>query len=277
MFLAAIGSLNGPGADGERALYSSDMHTSSWHRALWRAALAALALTLTACSPWRGTPQQGAQDAPAIENRAAGTAQAAPPVSLRMFRVDAAQSRLHLLVYRAGPMARLGHNHVISAPHLQGRMWQGLTVAEAGFEMTVPVNDLVVDDNAARAAEGPDFPLNLSEDAKAGTKANMLRPSLLDGAQYPHIHIRGRAIQGPLAAPTVLAAIRIKDQTREIPVAVTVQTTAAGLEVQGQFILRQTDFGITPLSIAMGALAVQDEVTVKFRLVASPEPGPSGP
>lgn len=180
-------------------------------------------------------------------------------------------SSLHILVYRGGPMARLGHNHVVSSPNLQGRVWQGVTLEDSGFDITVPVNDLVVDDNAARAAEGEDFPLNVSEDAKLGTKANMLRDTLLDGARFPDIRITSVRVQGDASAPEVTAALRIRDQTRQVTLPVRLQATDTGLRVSGMFQIRQSDFGITPLSIAMGALQVVDAITIKFVLVAAPE------
>lgn len=206
-------------------------------------------------------------------------ADAAPPIAAaqsvaasspaKMYQVDPAASTLHILVYRGGPMARLGHNHVVSSQNLQGRVWQGAALEDAGFEITVPVNDLVVDDNAARAAEGEDFPANISEDAKQGTKANMLRETLLDGARYPEIRITSVRVQGDAKAPVVIAALRIKDQTRQVTMPVTLQTTDAGLRISGAFEVKQTDFGITPLSIAMGALLVLDTVKIKFTLLAA--------
>jgi hypothetical protein len=179
---------------------------------------------------------------------------------------------LRILVYRGGTMARLGHNHVISSADLQGQIWRGATAESSGFEIAVPVNTLIVDENAARAEEGEDFPLNVSEDAKAGTKANMLRPTLLDGARYPEISIRATRITGSTASPDVVASMRIKDQTREIRLPVTLTETDSALAIQGSFEIRQSDFGITPLSIAMGALTVQDTVKIKFRLVARATP-----
>ncbi len=190
------------------------------------------------------------------------------PVNLKSYRIEPAESRLRILVYRGGTMARLGHNHVISSADLQGQIWRGATAESSGFELEVPVNTLIVDDNAARAEEGEDFPLNVSEDAKAGTKANMLRPTLLDGEHFPKISIRATRITGSTANPDVVASMRIKDQTREIRLPVTLSETDSALAIQGSFEIRQSDFGITPLSIAMGALTVQDTVKIKFRLMA---------
>jgi hypothetical protein len=44
---------------------------------------------------------------------------------------------------------------------------------------------------------------------------------------------------------------------------------AAGrISASGTAVLRQSDMGLTPLSVMLGALQVQDELTVKFKLVA---------
>lgn len=167
-------------------------------------------------------------------------------------------------------MARLGHNHVISSRSVEGRVWLAAQIEDSGFDITVPVNDLIVDDEEARAAHGEDFAQPISDDAKAGTKANMLRETLLDGARYPAIHIRSVSLEGAFENPLARASIRIKDRTQEIVLPVSVQSVDGELRVQGEFSLRQSDFGITPLSIAGGALQVVDTLRVQFALVARP-------
>jgi len=196
--------------------------------------------------------------------------QAAPPTphTAKIYRIDPATSSLHILVYRGGTLVRLGHNHVISSRSISGSIWRGATLHESGFLITVPVNALIVDDNDARAAEGDDFPLNLTEDAKQGTKANMLRDTLLDGAHYPDISIQSVSLQGDANAPRVLVAMRIKDQTRQIAVPVTLRSADGSLRVKGEFEIRQSNFGIAPLSVALGALLVLDTLKIKFELVA---------
>jgi len=49
-----------------------------------------------------------------------------------------------------------------------------------------------------------------------------------------------------------------------------VESAPGRVLVSGDFRLRQSDFGITPYSVMRGALAVQDELTVRYRLVAEP-------
>lgn len=197
------------------------------------------------------------------------TTQLAPPVVARIYTIDPGLSTLHILVYRGGTLARLGHNHVISSGHLGGRIWLGPTLESSGFDLSVPVQELIVDDDAARAAEGPDFPPGVPQAAREGTRTNMLRESLLDGERYPLIHIQSLRLQGEASTPQVQAALRIRDQTREVTVPVQVRVEDGRLEVQGEFPLRQSDFGITPLSVAMGALQVVDTVMIKFHLVGT--------
>lgn len=192
------------------------------------------------------------------------SAQTAP----QTFHINAEASELHLLVYRGGTLARLGHNHIISSRSVSGSLWRGQSLQLSGFAITIPVNTLIVDDNEARAKEGDDFPLNVTEDAKQGTKTNMLRDTLLDGAHYPEITIRCISLQGEVDAPLAVAALRIKDRTRQVSVPVTVSTVDGRLHVKGTFDIKQTDFGITPLNVAMGALLVLDTVKIKFELVA---------
>ena len=189
--------------------------------------------------------------------------------SAKTYRIDPEASTLHILVYRGGRLAKLGHNHVISSRNISGSLWQGVLPEHSGFAIRVPVNTLIVDDNATRAAEGDDFPLNVTDEAKQATKTNMLRETLLDAARYPEISLQSVSVQDGTNAPTVLVALRIKDQTRQIAVPVLLTKADERLHVTGSFQIRQTDFGITPLNVGLGALLVLDAVTIKFELVAT--------
>jgi hypothetical protein len=82
---------------------------SSSGRARAGIALTALAL-LAACAPAGRAPPPAERVQPGAPAAAAGS----------RFRIDAARSELRILVYRAGPLARLGHNHVLRVRDLQG-------------------------------------------------------------------------------------------------------------------------------------------------------------
>ena len=176
---------------------------------------------------------------------------------------------IHILVYRGGTMANLGHNHVISSRSVNGFVWQHPQFNLCGFDIALPVNDLIVDDNAAREAEGDDFPRNVADSAKQGTRHNMLSESLLDGELYPVIRLQSANISGDVSTPRVVVHVTIKNQIHLYTLPVNLIVDRDTLRVRGEFSIKQTDFGIKPYSVAMGALQVQDELKIKFDLLAN--------
>lgn len=244
------------------------------HRSALRQGLIATVVALAAaCTTKPSDPVAPLPDIAAGQQQSA-VAAVAPPAT-KSYSIEPANSNLQILVYRGGPMARLGHNHVVRATTLHGSIWRGPSGHSAGFDISVPVNDLEVDNDADRSALGPDFPLNLSADAKRSTKVNMLREPLLDGAHYPEVKLRSVSVQDDKDTAVVVAAVRIKGRTRHVTVPVTLLQTDQLLRVQGGFEIKQTDFGLTPLSIAMGALLVQDTVHLRFSLVATLDSSPN--
>ncbi|MGE0114654.1 MAG: YceI family protein [Steroidobacteraceae bacterium] len=188
----------------------------------------------------------------------------------RLYRIAPEQSQLHILVYRAGRLAQLGHNHVLSSGTLSGYVWLHDSLSRSGFSLLLPVNELIVDDPQARITEGADFPPAVPDEDRAGTRRNMLKPEQLDGEQYPIIRLRSLSIEGTRETPEVRVQVVIKDQVRELAVPVNVAATPQLLRASGQFDVRLTEFGIKPFSVLMGALQVQDQLAIKFDLVALP-------
>jgi polyisoprenoid-binding protein YceI len=188
----------------------------------------------------------------------------------QLYRLAPERSTLHILVYRGGTMANLGHNHVISSSTLSGYVWLHDDLRRSGFNIALPVNDMIVDDAQARKDEGADFVSVVNDSARAGTRANMLKPEQLDGEHYPVIRLGSLDITGARAQPQVHVQITIKNKTSDLIVPVQLAAGEESLRVMGQFQTKQSDFGIQPYSVAMGALQVQDPLTVKFELVALP-------
>lgn len=187
----------------------------------------------------------------------------------RLFRISPAASTIHILVYRGGTLANLGHNHVISSKSVSGFIWQhDKETSLCGFDIAMPVKDLIVDDNEARAAEGGDFPLDVPDSARQGTQHNMLSEALLDAEQFPVIRLQSANLSGDTRSPRVVAHVTIRDQFHLYSLPVTVESDSHTLHARGEFTIKQTDFGIKPFSVAMGALQVQDELTIKFDLQA---------
>ncbi len=219
-----------------------------------RCAAAVVVLTLVGCGAPQ--PKTGATDAaPAVPRAAA-------------YRIDAAQSELRLLVYRAGAIASLGHNHVIVNRSIGGWAAFDGSAASAAFELDIPADGFVVDDSSPRLEEGADFAAAVTADAKAGTLHNMLSAALLDADRYPTIVLKSVRVTG--ADPTLAADIdvSIAGHQSRILVPFTIDASKGQLSASGEARLKQTDLGLTPYSVFLGALRVQDELRVKFKFVA---------
>ena len=185
-----------------------------------------------------------------------------------LYRVSSAASEAHVLVFRGGTLARLGHNHVMTSRAVTGQVWLHPQIEKSGFELTFPVQELIVDDPEARRAAGSDFPPEIPQADRDGTRKNMLRAEVLDGERFPTITLRSARVAGPLPSAKATVRITIKDVSRDVEVPVNVASDANRLSASGEFDILQTDFGIKPFSIGLGALEVQDRLRVKFKIVA---------
>lgn len=219
---------------------------------------------LAACGPRRADEPASSQ-APA---RAEVPPAPAIPAGATRFVIDPDRSIVTLRVYRAGRLAKLGHNHVITSSAEAGSAWTNGTPAGSGFELRLAVAGLVVDDPAARAAAGDDFPGTLSEAAREGTRRNMLRPEVLDGERHPEIIVRADTLGGTWGRTTVHARVTIKDRTQPLDTALVVEREPGRVVARGELRILQSDFGITPFSIGGGAIEVADAVEISFEIHA---------
>jgi polyisoprenoid-binding protein YceI len=222
---------------------------------------AVLALLLASCGAPR--PRQNAPQSPAAQG-----ANPRPLAGSVVYRIDPGHSELRLLVYRAGPMALLGHNHVIVNRSVTGRIDFAGTATASSFSLSVAAAGFVVDEAQARSEEGPDFSGEISADAKAGTLHNMLSAGLLDAAHYPVITVRSAGITGAKGALTATLVISVAGHESKIAVPFTFEAASRRLSAVGTLDLRQSTLGLTPFSVMLGALQVQDDMRVKFSIVA---------
>ena len=176
-------------------------------------------------------------------------------------RVDPHRSLVTLQVHRGGPLARLGHDHIVASHDVTG-----FVAMKSGYaELTVPLDRLTVDEPTLRAEAGWDP--EVDAEAVAGTRRNM-RVKVLEADMFPVAQIR--VTRPDPAAPLLEVAITLHGVTHgEVMYAAIAALTDGGVSVAGHMTLHQSDFGITPLTVMGGALQVQDAVEVYFRIVAS--------
>jgi hypothetical protein len=185
------------------------------------------------------------------------------------YQIDTAQSELRLLVYRAGPLAHLGHNHVMVNRNVSGGVQIADGISASSFFISAPASGFIVDDPQARAEEGGDFAGDVPEDAKAGTRRNMLGAAVLNAAANPQVTVKSVALTGSLDALSADLEINAAGHTSKISAPFVLQGDAHQLTASGSIELRQTALGITPYSLFGGALQVQDSMQLNFKIIVS--------
>jgi hypothetical protein len=190
------------------------------------------------------------------------------PERIDHYRVDADSSQVLVLVYRDGPMARLGHNHVISVGHLGGEVLVPKEPGNSTFSLEFPVTGMTVDEPALRAELGEDFRAPVDAASVDGTRGHMLGEKLLNALHFPSI----RLTSGPLRADgdqwIVTLNIAVRDHVSAVDVPVTLNLTPAELAANGEFDLTHAQLGLTPYSVGHGALRVAETIHVRFHVVA---------
>lgn len=184
----------------------------------------------------------------------------------RRYTVAAEDSELRILVFADGPLARLGHPHVIGGNVISGGLWLAEDFHRSSLELFIDVPALRVDDPEWRLAEG--FDPQMDDDAIADTGDNLRSPAVLDAERYPQIVIRSVAVSGPRWQPDVTIEITLRGETRAMTVPVALNVADGTITATGRFRLLQTEFGIEPFSAVSGRLRVADEIMVRFRVVA---------
>jgi polyisoprenoid-binding protein YceI len=214
------------------------------------ARLLPLLLLLAACGP---------QLAPSVPGPGAdqGAYRAGATSGAAFYTVDPRASLVAVTVRRAGLMARLGHDHVVASRTLAGNVAPGAGSADVSFrvdQMTVDEPQLLRD---AGIEKQP------SPQAVEGTRTNMLGP-VLEAQRYPLVKLHAEQ----QADGRLRVAVTLHGTTRWLALPATVEVDAAQVSASGTARLKQTDFGITPFSVGGGLLSVQDELEVRYHIVA---------
>src|SRR6185437_7201434 len=161
--------------------------------------------------------------------------------------IAASESLLTLLVFRGGPLAKAGHNHVIASHALRGTLYVPADPARTTFEVNFPVAELTVDEVSLRARENEsDFPPDVSDSAKEGTRKNMIGGALLDAEHYPQIDLRSSGLEQSGSQWLAHVEVTVRDHESAVAVPVHYEPRGDQIVVSGEFALKQTDLGLTP-------------------------------
>ena len=223
---------------------------------------ALVVLLLAACAaPQRGQPPP-AVPPPVVE----APPPARPAPGQESWTVESSQ--LAIRVYRDGPMQKLGHDHIITSDALTGQIALGEPITETSFELALPLESLVVDDEASRESAGGTFAAPVPEKDREATRSNMLGPKVLDAATQGVIRLTSESITGD--AGRFEARVRVSLAGHESVVSAPFSVTVDGerLKAQADLHLTHADLGLQPFTVALGALRVREDFEVALTLEA---------
>jgi hypothetical protein len=217
-------------------------------------------LLLAGCAADAPAPLQ-APAAVSLPDRGAAWYQKAAQSGKAVYRISPTQSLITVTVRRGGALARLGHDHVVASRSVEGFVAPDAGRADFHFRL----DTMTVDEPGLRTAAGLDT--QPSAEAIEGTRANMLN-RVLEAERFPVVMLHAeRAAAKP---DTVRLSVTLHGVTRTVEVPVNMERSKAQLVASGEMRLLQTDFGITPMSVMGGAMTVQDQMELAFRIVAAP-------
>lgn len=160
--------------------------------------------------------------------------------------IDTEHSTLTVHVYRTGLFGKFGHDHEIQAPIAEGSMEDG---EKPSVALRVRTSEMKVLD--------PDLEPKKRDDVQE----TMLSDKVLDSVNNPEIRFASTRVT--VVGPDkwlVTGTLTLHGETH----AVTARVHRENGRYQGETTIRQTDYGMTPVSVAGGTVSVKNEVKIQF-------------
>ena len=174
----------------------------------------------------------------------------AVPSSAEERVIDTNRSTVTVRVFKAGLFRAFADDHLIQAPLLDGSL-----------DPAIPHVQVVIDARRMRVLDP-----GLSARDRQDVQARMLGPDVLDVNRFQWISFHSITIQQLDAGGwQVRGEMELHGQIRPMTVDVFLENG----HYKGSATLRQSDFGIAPISIMGGTVKVRDEVRVDFDIAVT--------
>ena len=194
---------------------------------------------------------------------ALGVALVGAPAAAQTFAIDPASSTATIEVGKAGLFSfAAGHTHEVKGPIESGVV--AIDVQDPAKSRV----ELVIATAALKVTGKGDPPDDIPKVQKA-----MEAENVLNVARYPRITFKSATVKGvprdqaSAFDVTLTGTLTIRDKSQPVTVTVHVQRAPGALTATGRFPIKQTAFGIQPISVA-GVVKVEDELRITFSIVA---------
>ncbi len=177
------------------------------------------------------------------------------------YRLVAGESRFTVQAFAEGLFSAFGHNPVIAIRDFEGEAECVPDTLEQGkVRMRIKSDSLAVGDDVKEKDR-----LEIER---------MMREQVLEVARYPDIVFESTSVTASRIAQNRYRVRVIGDLTlhgstgKNLWIQAEVTKSDDGLRAKGEFTMRQTDYGIKPVSVAGGTLKVKNELKFSFDIAA---------
>jgi polyisoprenoid-binding protein YceI len=172
----------------------------------------------------------------------------------RRYVLDPSASRLTVHVGKTGLFGFAGHEHeVVAGTFLGSATFDPDQIAQSTLDLTFQAGALRVVEKSEPPGDAPQV------------QATMVGPDCLDATRFATVHFVSKTVTGDGHELTIAGDLTLHGVTRPLTIRVHVEIKGDALDATGSTTLRQTDFGITPISKA-GVVKVKDELSLDWHL-----------
>lgn len=176
------------------------------------------------------------------------------------FKMEPSASRFTVQAFATGLLSSFGHNPTIAIRDYAGEVEALAEIYEnASVRLMVKMSALEVLDEMKRDDR---------EKLERTMYDEVLQASRFPEAIFQSDHINAQNLGGGLIQAQVRGNLTLRGVTRNHSFGVRVRDMGITLRISGEFGLLQSDYGITPVRVAGGALQLKDELKFKFEIVA---------
>jgi len=183
--------------------------------------------------------------------------------SVVRYRLDPKNSKFIVQAFAAGLFAGFGHNPLIAIRDFTGEVgFAPETFADASLRVVVKAQSLTVLDD-------------IKEKDKQEIEQTM-HAQVLETSRFPEITFQSTSITVTRIVPgrwkaKIIGDLTLHGETRSLWIMAQLTIDGDELRTKGDFTLRQTEYGIKLVSVAAGALKLQDELKFEFDLTGRKE------
>lgn len=184
------------------------------------------------------------------------------PAEGARYRIDAGESRFIVRAFAGGFLSAFAHDHTIAIRDVTGETdFTYGTVEPASLRITIKADSLAVTDK-------------VSESDRKKIEGTM-RDEVLEVSSYPTITFKSTSVNaskngGAQFQARIAGELTLHGVTKPLTITAQLDFGDKVLRAKGAFSLKQSAFGIKPVSVAGGTIKVKDELKFTFEIVARP-------